>query len=325
MISRGKSLPLSLPSCDSLTSVMAGPLAHSQPLSHDSRAEKAAAWAAQATVLLVEDSQVNREVTIVKLEALGCQLDTAENGRDALAAIERQRDDLILMDYRMPLMDGLTVTRTIRARERDGSERVPIVALTAHAAEADLQPCVAAGRDDYLTKPFTQEQRLAILRRWLPAFGVPQTSAALPTGPVASDEHARPDRTAPDVVCLLPETESCLDLKTLLALRALQRPGGPNVVARILGNDPRTSADYMHTVHETIRQQDAQTLFQTMHTVDSIGAPVGAPTLSSLFTQLEALKRSGDLGPAQDHPARMEPAYAASCQALQEELEERAA
>jgi CheY-like chemotaxis protein len=120
-------------------------------------------------VLLVEDNPVNQEVAKATLENLGCRVDTASDGRRALDAVSLHTYDLVLMDCQMPVMDGYETTRQIREGEKNaGSKRrrIPIIALTAHAMQGDREECIAAGMDDYLTKPFTREQLMSVLKKW---------------------------------------------------------------------------------------------------------------------------------------------------------------
>ena len=122
-----------------------------------------------ARVLLVEDVPVNQELGRIMLEDLGCRVDTAWNGREALEAIENQVYDLVLMDCQMPEMDGYEATRRLREREEAALPgHLVVVALTAHAMQGDRQACLDAGMDDYLTKPFSAVQLSDVLSRWLP-------------------------------------------------------------------------------------------------------------------------------------------------------------
>ncbi len=121
-----------------------------------------------ARLLLVEDNPVNQKVALVTLRRLGYEVELADNGRTALDLAARKPFDLVLMDCQMPEMDGFAATRALRQREREQAlRRVPIVALTANALEGDREQCLAAGMDDYLTKPFKREQLEAILGRWI--------------------------------------------------------------------------------------------------------------------------------------------------------------
>jgi two-component system sensor histidine kinase/response regulator len=117
-------------------------------------------------VLLAEDNAVNQKVACRTLEKLGYRVDVAVDGQAAVDAWATGRYDLILMDCQMPVMDGYEASRQIRARETAG-KRIPIVALTAHAMKGADATCVAAGMDDYLSKPIDRAQLSACLERWL--------------------------------------------------------------------------------------------------------------------------------------------------------------
>ncbi len=120
----------------------------------------------QGDVLLVEDNAVNQEVAKAMLKNLGCRVTLAVNGREALDLMTKTSYDLIMMDCEMPELDGFEATRLIRKEE--SVTRIPIIALTAHALEGDRQRCLAAGMDDYLSKPFSQARLLSVLKPWLP-------------------------------------------------------------------------------------------------------------------------------------------------------------
>jgi CheY-like chemotaxis protein len=131
-------------------------------------------------VLLVEDNEVNRMVAEGMLRKMGLRSVAAENGADALAALARDRYDLILMDVQMPVMDGLEATKRIRGlesgtgsqasdvRSQKASRRIPIVAMTAHAMQGDREKCLNAGMDDYIAKPISPKALADVLAKWLP-------------------------------------------------------------------------------------------------------------------------------------------------------------
>ncbi len=108
-------------------------------------------------ILLVEDNEVNQEVGKAMLESLDCTVEVAANGHECLQRIDGSAYDLILMDCQMPELDGYETTTIIRQQE-SGQTHIPILALTAHAMEGDRDTCLAAGMDDYLSKPFTKKQ-----------------------------------------------------------------------------------------------------------------------------------------------------------------------
>ncbi len=121
-----------------------------------------------ARILIAEDNPVNREVAGEALRQLGCQVDLANDGQQAIAGWEATRYDVILMDCHMPNMDGIEAARIIRVREAtDGRARTPILALTANARGEDYERCIASGMDDYLTKPLTLDELRAALDRWV--------------------------------------------------------------------------------------------------------------------------------------------------------------
>jgi CheY-like chemotaxis protein len=115
-------------------------------------------------VLVAEDNVVNQEVAVGLLSRAGHSAIVANNGREALALLERERFDLVLMDVQMPEMDGLEATAAIRDRERSTGLHVPIVAVTAHAMKGDAERCLAAGMDAYVTKPLQARELLAVIR-----------------------------------------------------------------------------------------------------------------------------------------------------------------
>jgi CheY-like chemotaxis protein/anti-sigma regulatory factor (Ser/Thr protein kinase) len=121
------------------------------------------------TVLLVEDNPTNQRVAQLFLERAGCEVVLAADGREALAALESQTFDLVLMDVQMPVMDGLEATRRIRERETAGGRRTPIVALTANAMKQQIEECRANGMDDVLPKPIDRERLGLMLDRYAPA------------------------------------------------------------------------------------------------------------------------------------------------------------
>jgi polar amino acid transport system substrate-binding protein len=118
--------------------------------------------------LLVEDNPVNQKVARMQLENLGYRVQVVGNGREAVDAVARGEGyALILMDMQMPEMDGVTATKAIRRAEIASGRRLPIVAMTANAMEGDRETCIAAGMDDYISKPVNREKLRAALERWV--------------------------------------------------------------------------------------------------------------------------------------------------------------
>jgi two-component system, sensor histidine kinase and response regulator len=117
-------------------------------------------------VLLVEDNLVNQLVARRMLEQQGCHVDVAGDGGEGISATAAVAYDIVFMDIQMPSVDGLTATAEIRLRERSTGAHSPIIAMTAHAMEGDRERCLAAGMDDYVSKPISREAIAAVLVRW---------------------------------------------------------------------------------------------------------------------------------------------------------------
>jgi PAS domain S-box-containing protein len=127
-------------------------------------------------ILLAEDNVVNQRLVFAALRKQGHDIEVATNGHEVLAAIDRTAFDLILMDVQMPHMDGLEATAAIRETERKSQGHMPIIAMTAHAMKGDMERCLDAGMDDYLTKPVDLERLREAVQRWASHESVAQVS-----------------------------------------------------------------------------------------------------------------------------------------------------
>jgi two-component system, sensor histidine kinase and response regulator len=130
----------------------------------------AAQNAIQGRVILADDNPVNQQVALILLSDIGLEVEIAENGREAIAAWQRGGYDLILMDVQMPVLSGLEASREIRTLEGDRTH-IPIIAMTAGAMRGDRERCLAAGMDDYVSKPFEVTAFLQKVEKWLSAAG----------------------------------------------------------------------------------------------------------------------------------------------------------
>jgi CheY-like chemotaxis protein len=131
-------------------------------------------------ILVAEDNAVNRLLVTALLTKRGYTVITAVNGREALAAVTRDAFDLVLMDVQMPEMDGLEATAAIRKLEAVTGAHVPIIALTAHAMKGDREICLAAGMDEYLSKPIDAEQLFALVEAMTGAPGAAASPILIP-------------------------------------------------------------------------------------------------------------------------------------------------
>jgi len=227
-------------------------------------------------ILLAEDNVVNQKLALSLLGQMGYRADVAANGLEAIEAVERQPYDLVFMDVQMPEMDGLEASREITRRwSRD--QRPRIVAMTANAMQSDREMCLAAGMDDYLSKPIRVEELIAALER----------SAA--REPDAIGKGAR-HRIAPEE----PPAGGKPAVFDMVAFERLRATLGPGFAA-LLSTFVEDSEDLVKTMRRALGERRADTLRRAAHSLKSNAAGFGAVTLSSLAKDLETLAKSGSL------------------------------
>ena len=250
-------------------------------------------------ILLVEDNPVNREVAVGMLESLGCTAVPAENGRLALEAMNDAAYDAVLMDCQMPVMDGLTAAGEIRRREQTcGAARVPIIALTANAMEGDRERCLAAGMDDFLSKPFTQQQLATLLRRWLALRALP--------------ESERRDLSRVPLI----------DAGVLRNIAALAKPALLNsMIDLYLQHSP----GLIEAIETAAGNLQADALSQAVHTLKSSTANLGGVRLATVAKECEALVREGAITQVAPVVSRLRREYQEFCAALIRERSSNAA
>ncbi len=220
-----------------------------------------------ARVLLVDDAAVNRKVVTSMLRRLGCVIELAENGQEALARLGEGTYDLVLMDCQMPVMDGLAATRVQRAREAVGAARTTIVALTAHAMRGDRERCLDAGMDDYLSKPVQREELELVLERWLPGRYLPSA---------VRGRH----RTAAAAGLPLDET-------VLAGLRAIEADGMPGFVAEVVelfASQGRLLLDQLEAAQHA---SNVAAWRSSLHLFKGSAGSVGAASLAARCAGLE--------------------------------------
>ncbi len=268
-------------------------------------------------VLLVEDNPVNREVAMGLLELLGCHVDNAEDGRQALEVSATSAYDLIFMDCQMPIMDGFTATARIRERERQTqAARTPIIALTANAMDGDRDRCLAAGMDDYLSKPFSQDQMREMLSRWLS-----QTDhSSLQRDQTTTPREAVPESSAPTTQAVQRESSGVVDYNAWTPIRMLKRPGHPDPLGKLLARYVEDSRKLVDQLRQAVASNDPATLQTVAHRLKSSSATLGALTVAARCKELEALGRSHQIEGALDHFQHLERDFEAVCSIFQATL-----
>jgi signal transduction histidine kinase/CheY-like chemotaxis protein len=233
-------------------------------------------------VLLVEDNPVNQEVAQAMLQELGVEAVSAWSGEEALEKLmSAERFEVVLMDCQMPKLDGYATTSRFRDWEKENQRaRTPIVALTANALTGDAEKCFAAGMDRYLSKPFTSDALYQVLESCV--------SDGLSDG-------AAPD-SASDLGTSIDNT--VLDRQALGRIRALHRPGGPNLLAKVLGLYSSSSLALAEAIRTASMSNDAESLRQAAHALKSSSANVGAMAFADLCKEVEVTAAQGKLDQA---------------------------
>ncbi len=232
-------------------------------------------------LLLAEDHPANQKLAILQLEKLGYAVRAVANGAQAVAAVTDKPEEyaLVLMDCQMPTMDGYAATKAIRKLEVIRGGHLPVIAMTANAMEGDREMCLAAGMDDYISKPVNLEQLRQVLARW--------TSMPSPTTLLIASAPP-PESSAP-----LADSASPLDPKVFANLRYLQEDGGPDYVGELIDLYLQQTPGLIQTLRMAIDQDDALGLQKSAHTLKGSSASLGATTLAAHFKELEFIGRAG--------------------------------
>lgn len=233
-------------------------------------------------VLIAEDNLTNQKVARLLLERLGCRVDAAANGLEAVAAIRRARYDLVLMDCEMPELDGYGATQAIRTEEAGSGRFTPIVALTANAQQGESERCLAAGMNGYLSKPVRKEALAVVLDRWLPV-------KAAKTG--SEDISAR----------LRELTESGFAEEDL-----------QDLIQTFLSTTP----PMLLQLAAAIDEEQFETARRTAHTLRGSLGSLGMRGLETRIRLLEDHCKHGDAAEARKLVALVEAEFAEGCEAL---------
>lgn len=233
-------------------------------------------------LLLVEDNEINQMVAQGMLTRLGYSTDIAADGVQALRMTEEHSYQAVLMDCHMPRMDGYSATRELRRRERDHGRHLPVIAMTASALAEDRERCLAAGMDDYVSKPVSAEELEQGLARWV-----------RPTHPQAENEALRASIE-----------------RRLNELRGAGTPAEHELVDRLADHFLVRAPEMTSALFHALDRHDTREIADAAHSLKGAAGNMGAEGLAAQCQDLEEHARAG-------HPAQL----AETAPRLQEELD----
>lgn len=222
-----------------------------------------------ARLLLVEDNIINQEVAREILEGAGLIVEIANNGREAVEAVDSHDYDAVLMDLQMPVMNGYEATRLIRSNTRHG--KLPVIAMTAHAIEGTSEECIAAGMNDYIVKPINKEYLLSVLSRYVK-----------PKRPLKGhDVIVMEDNQAVEI--LLPDNLPGINISS-----GLERLGGNRkLYTRLLKIFIRDYADVTAKLKAALNRSDNETAIRLIHTIKGVAGNISAQQLRIAAIEVE--------------------------------------
>ncbi|MGZ8315121.1 MAG: response regulator [Telluria sp.] len=244
-------------------------------------------------VLLAEDNPVNVEVATAMLDSLGLDVQCVSNGEEAAKAARSGEYDIVLMDCQMPVMDGFAATAEIRRHEhRNGRSRnLPIIAITANALQGDRESCLAAGMDDYLSKPFTQQQLGTVIGRWV-VLPMPATVHHDDEPYQLAEAVPVPAPAPAPVPAPMPVERDVINRHALENIRALSKDRGDALVHKVVAAYVGDTPQHLQALRRAIAAFDANNLRKTAHSLKSSSANVGAETLAQMCKEMETLGRT---------------------------------
>ena len=230
-------------------------------------------------ILVADDHIVNQELTSLLVNKLGHQVFVVSNGKEAYQALQRKAFALVLMDCQMPEMDGYAATRAIREWE-GRKQHIPIIALTANAMSGDREKCLAAGMDDYLTKPIQPEKLRDVFLRWVPQ---PKENEMTPLNieSPSNPQTSIPETNHEEVVSSENKT---IDSEKMAELRAL---GGNDFMVKIITQFVQDVAKCVIQLQNAIETENRDELAKTAHGLKGICRNIGVQKLAEIACAME--------------------------------------
>jgi CheY-like chemotaxis protein len=239
-------------------------------------------------ILLAEDNPANQKLALVQLQKLGYQAKAVANGREAVEAVlaQPQQYMLVLMDCLMPEMDGFTASQLIRKAENTSGQHIPIIAMTASAMQGDREQCLAAGMDDYITKPVNLTMLDNTIARWMAGKTTTQTEPVIEKTPRVTEDNV-------------------IDLQVLDGIRSVQPPDEPNFLADLVKSYIKNAQATLDTIRVAIDEENPTALRFAAHSLKGSSANLGAHILAAYAHEVENLGRSGSVSGAQSAYQRL--------------------
>jgi len=244
-------------------------------------------------ILVAEDNAVNQKVALLLLKELGFSAHVVGNGREAIEAITRTNYSLVLMDCQMPEVDGMEATEKIRRIEAMTGRHVPVVAMTAHAMQGDREKCIAAGMDDYISKPVTASKLNEILVHWLPHA---TSEPVLKTEKQSQDQLQSAHHFSPDHQ----EIPGWEDRQpTPIDWEELNLSCGKEGAVEILQIFVDSSRDIVHRLEKALNENDAPGVKNASHELRGASASVGSQKMATACKRLEEISKDRNFDLAQ--------------------------
>jgi PAS domain S-box-containing protein len=243
-------------------------------------------------ILVAEDNAINQKLALTLLQRMGYRADVAANGLEVLTALQRQAYDVVLMDVQMPELDGLETSRRIRADSVPLLLQQPIIiAMTANAMQGDREACLAAGMDDYLSKPIQVKALQGALEHWGPRVRDKDRVNRMPMSSIATSGGITP---------LLPNPLNHAMVNTL------REELGEDDLREIVGLYRKEARKQIANLRSVIGKNDAKQLTAVAHSFKGSSGNIGAQTVMELAAKLELLGRKGVLDGAEALLAQIE-------------------
>jgi CheY-like chemotaxis protein len=260
---------------------------------------------------VAEDNIVNQRVALLQLEQMGYAADGVANGIEVLEALQRIPYDVVLMDCHMPEMDGYEAAREIRKREGN-SRRTTIIAMTANALEGDRQRCMAAGMDDYITKPVKPEMLLAAIQPWT----IDRSAGRLAD---TTDPSESIEASSAGVTDASGKHPTVIDPSVIDGLRRLQSSTNPDFFNRIVDLFITETPHRLAAMRTALDGSDAAALAHEAHALKGSSANLGARRMNALCEILEEQGLSGSVNEAPVLVSALEEEFAHVRNALEAE------